>query len=505
MILIELTAAVDAAGTLQTFYVSTDRFTTAPGDTPGNKSFLPCVSDPGSIGLHAFSDGRTGGQTKLESGEITLINVDGKLDDWVRFSFDGRPLVIRAGDGGAYPSAFAPVLVATVEAVEFTWEKVVVKIKDKQYLFDTPILTALYGGTNVLPAGLDGLTTDLKGKARPRAFGSVSNVSPPMVNTSLLIFEVGVCNSVDLVYSNGAALTAGAAYTSEADMEANAPAAGYFRAWPAGGYFRIGSYSAEQITADVSQGASAAARTPGQLLAGLALAAGVSTSEISWTDAAALDVITSPVVGAWVDDSTTTYTSIMDQFAASAGAWYGFDVYGVLRMGRLSEPAGAAKAVLAEREVLEGMERRTPTDNGVPVYSVTVNHSKNYTVQTSGLAGSASSRQGFVSEEMRASNAADATIKTQWLLAGTLAVDTLLTTTAAGDAEAARLLAMYKVRRDLFDVPIDLSVMTAKGIWLLDVVKLDMARFSLNSGRLFRVIGIAFELSSNKVTLTVWG
>ena len=255
MILIELTAAVDAAGTLQTFYVSTDRFTTAPGDTPGNKSFLPCVSDPGSIGLHAFSDGRTGGQTKLESGEITLINVDGKLDDWVRFSFDGRPLVIRAGDGGAYPSAFAPVLVATVEAVEFTWEKVVVKIKDKQYLFDTPILTALYGGTNVLPAGLDGLTTDLKGKARPRAFGSVSNVSPPMVNTSLLIFEVGVCNSVDLVYSNGAALTAGAAYTSEADMEANAPAAGYFRAWPAGGYFRIGSYSAEQITADVSQGA----------------------------------------------------------------------------------------------------------------------------------------------------------------------------------------------------------------------------------------------------------
>ena len=216
-------------------------------------------------------------------------------------------------------------------------------------------------------------------------------------------------------------------------------------------------------------------------------------------------MITSPVVGAWVDDSTTTYTSIMDQFAASAGAWYGFDVYGVLRMGRLSEPAGAAKAVLAEREVLEGMERRTPTDNGVPVYSVTVNHSKNYTVQTSGLAGSASSRQGFVSEEMRASNAADATIKTQWLLAGTLAVDTLLTTTAAGDAEAARLLAMYKVRRDLFDVPIDLSVMTAKGIWLLDVVKLDMARFSLNSGRLFRVIGIAFELSSNKVTLTVWG
>jgi hypothetical protein len=106
---------------------------------------------------------------------------------------------------------------------------------------------------------------------------------------------------------------------------------------------------------------------------------------------------------------------------------------------------------------------------------------------------------------MRASNATDAMIKTQWLLAGTLEVDTLLTTTAAGDAEAARLLALHKVRRDLFDVPIALSVMTAKGIWLLDVVTLDLERFSLNSGRLFRVIGIAFELSSNKVTLTVWG
>jgi hypothetical protein len=505
VILIELTAAVDAAGTLRTFYVSTDRFTTEPNDSPADTSFLPCVADPGSIGLHAFSDGRTTGRTKLEVGEITLINVDGQLDDWLRYSFDGRPLTIRSGVAGPYPSAFKTVLVATVDGVDTTWDKVVIRIKDKQFLFDKPVLTALYGGGNVLPNGLDG-AADLKSKAKPRAAGVVFNVSPPMVNTSRLIFEVGACNSVDHVYSNGAELTAGAVYTSQADMEANSPASGYFRAWPAGGYFRIGSYDAQQITADVTQGATTAQRTVGQVLAMLAVAAGIPTADIVMNDVSALDALNASPVGIWLDDDSTTFASAMDQVAASIGAWYGFDGSGMLRMGQLTEPVGPPKAILAEYDILDGIERRAPADNGMPAWSVTVNHTRNYTVQTSGLAGSAAvARQPFVSEETRAANAVAPTVKTQWLLASTITVDTLLTKPAAADAEAARLLALYKVRRDIFEIPVALSVLTATGIWLLDVIGVDHPRFQLNTGPLFRVIGVALENGSNKAILTIWG
>lgn len=136
-------------------------------------------------------------------------------------------------------------------------------------------------------------------------------------------------------------------------------------------------------------------------------------SELSVADAAALDMLNSAVVGIWIDDATTTFASAMDQVAASIGAWYGFDASGVLRMGRLSAPSGAPKVTLANCEILDGIERRTPTDNGIPIWTAIVNHTKNYTVQTSGLAGTAAARQGFVSQETRSSNTSDAEVKKQ--------------------------------------------------------------------------------------------
>lgn len=506
MILIELTAAIDAAGTTQTFYVSDSHFTTSPTDTPANISFDPSVIDPGSIGVHAFSDGRTGGATRLETGEIILANVDGQYDSWLNYSFDGRPVVIRSGTGGAYPGGFTALLAATVESVEATMSQMIIRLRDKQWKFQLPIrAAALYGGTNALPNGLDGVATDLKGKARPVAYGRVLNVSPPLVNTSRNIFEVGVCQSVDAVYSNAVSLTAGAAYTSQADMEANVPAAGQYRAWPAGGYFRLGSFAAEQITADVTQGANAAARTVAQIIKALALAAGLSAGEISSADVTALDALNSAVVGIWIDDASTTFASAMDQLAASIGAWYGFDATGVLRMGRLSAPSGTPALTLNDYDVLDGFERRPPRDNGVPVWSVTANHTKIWTVQTSGLAGGAAARAGFVARERRSTVSTDSAVKTQWQMAGVIELDTLLTAESDGATEAARQLALYKVHRDLFDVPVDISVLTNTPVRIGDLVAVVLPRFGMGSGRSFRVIGIVYNLAANTVTFSLWG
>lgn len=505
MILIELTAAVDAAGTLKTFYQADAAFVTSPTDTPANIAFGTRVNDPGSIGLHAFSDGRTGGATKLETGEITLANVDGALDHWLNYSFEGRPVIIRSGSGGAYPASFSTLLAGTVDGIDVTPTQLVIRLRDKQYLFDKPARTALYGGTNVLPNGVDGVAADLKGKARPAAFGKVFNVTPPQVNTSRLTFEVGPCNSVDAVYSNGAALTAGAVYTSLADMEANSPASGQFRAWPAGGYFRIGSYNAEQITADVTEGATVADRTVAQVLKRLAASAGVLVGDISFSDIAALDALNPAVVGIWIDDDNSTFASAMDEIAGSIGAWYGFDQAGALRMGRLSEPAGTPVLTIRDYDMLSTPERQPPRDASGPAWSATVNHTKCWTTQTSGLAGSAAARAGFVGVERRSSNAADASIKVQWLMSGKLEVDTLLTTTADGDAEAARLLAMHKVRRDLFDLTVSVNLLSKRPVRIADVIAVQTDRYGMSAGRLFRVIGFALNLAGNTATLYLWG
>jgi hypothetical protein len=507
MILIELTAAINALGTLKTFYQADAAFVTSPTDSPANVAFGTRVIDPGSIGLHAFSDGRTGGVTKLETGEIVLANVDGALDHWLNYSFEGRPVVIRAGSGGAYPASFSTLFVGTVDGIDVTATELIIRLRDKQYLFDIPVRTSLYGGTNLLPAGVDGLATDLKGKARPAAFGKVFNVSPPQVNTSLLVFEVGPCYAVDAVYSNGAvlALAPYVDYTSLADMMANPPAAGYYRAWPAGGYFRIGNYDAQQITADVTEGATAAERTVAQILKRLALAAGVPSGDISLPDIAVLDALNPAVVGICISDDTSTFTAAMDEVAGSIGAWYGFDQAGVLRMGRLSEPTGSPVLTVRDYSLLSKLERRPPRDASGPAWSATVNHTKCYTTQTSGLAGSAASRAGFVGVERRSSNAADSSIKTQWLMAGKVEVDTLLTTTADGDAEAARLLAMHKVRRDLFDVSISVDLLAKHPVRIADVVSVQMDRYGMGAGRLFVVIGFALNLAGNTATLYLWG
>lgn len=505
MILIELTAAIDAAGTLRTFYLSDVGFVTNPSDTPANQDFMPRLVDPGSIGIHAFSDGRTGGATKLETGEIVLTNADGALDGWKDFSFDGRPVVIRYGAGGAYPTTFTTLFTGTVDSVLVSWKQVVVQIKDKQAVFDRPARTAVYGGTNVLPNGVDGTASDIKGKVRPCAYGKVLNVAPPNVNTSQYVFEVGPCVSVDAVYVNGASLTAGAVYTSLADLQANAPTAGQFRAWPAGGYFRLGTLAGEQVTADVTEGATAADRTTAQLIKRIALAAGLGAGEISTADVAALDAAASAVVGIWIEGDTT-FAASLDQVAASAGAWYGFDAGGVLRMGQLAEPTGAPARTLHDYDIQAGIERRPPKDTGTPAWSYTLNHTKNWTVQASGLAGAVTTaRAAFLAQGTRASTAQDASIKTQWLLAESITADSLLTTSTDADAEAARRLALYKVRRDVFDMPIHLDVLRGVPLQLMEVTALQLPRFGMASGRNFRLIGIALELARSRITLTLWG
>lgn len=505
MILIELTAAVDALGTTSTFYLSTDQFITETSDTPSETAFLPVLVDPGSIGIQAYSDGRTGGATKLQTGEIVIANADGQFDTWLDYSFDGRQVVIRSGSTGDYPDDFPAIFVGTVESIEADWKKIIIRLRDKQYLFQRPALDTRYAGSNSLPGGLEGTANDLKGKIKPRAYGKVYNVSPPLVNTSRLIFEVGICNSVDVVYDRGLALTPGSAYSDQSDMETNAPSAGEYRVWAAGGYFRLGSNPTGQITSDVTQGASAGVRTVAQILKQLSLDSGLSSGEISSSDVTALDTANSSVVGIWLSDESS-FQQAMDQVATSVGAWYGFDASGTLRMGRLSTPSGTAVVTLQDFDIGEEIERRTARDTGIPVWRVTAQHSKIWTTQPSDLAGAVSNAaRAYLAETYRSTKDEDADIKDQWLLATQLSVDTLLTSSSDAATEATRLLGLFKVRRDIFEVPVSIDIFTENSLKLMDVVDLEINRFSMSSGKSFRLLGFFLDLSRGRVNLILWG
>ncbi|MDQ0462639.1 hypothetical protein QO010_000387 [Caulobacter ginsengisoli] len=506
MILIEITAAVDAVGTLRTFYVSDGRFATAPTDTPANIAFDETLLDPGSIGISAFGDGRTGGGTRLALGEIRLANANGQYDAWLGYGFDGRGVTIRSGESGAYPGGFAATFAGTIETLTVSRTEVTVRLRDLQLVFDRPALASRYAGTNALPAGLEGTADDLKGQPKPRLYGKALNIPVPCVNTAKLTYQVsdGALASVERVYDRGAELSFAADYATSALLQAATVSGGTYATCLAEGYLRLGAAPAGTVSVDATQGATASARTAAQILRALAIAAGVDGAYISAADVTALEAANPATIGLWLSGDET-FASAMDRVAGSVGAYYGFDPAGLLRMARLTAPSGLPVYDFQDLDILD-IERRPARDGDLPAWSYTVRHSKLWAVQGSDLAGGvAPARRAVLASEYRAEKAEDPAVKTQYLLAAEETTDTLLTSAADAAVEAARRLALFKVHRDFFDVTVPVALLATPGLRVGAVVQLSNARFGLAGGRLFVVLGVKPELARNRATLTLWG
>ena len=410
--------------------------------------------------------------------------------------------MIRSGDAGdAYPAAWTTMLTGTAEGIEADEAKIVVRLRDKSWLLDKPASASVYAGSNSLPNGLEGTASDIKGQRKPKCYGKVYNIAPVSVNTAKLTYEVGICTSIDAVYDRGAAITPGANYATSALLQAAATAAGTFDTCLVEGYFRLGTQATGLVTADLTAGAAAANRTTAQIIKQLALDAGLGSGEISSADVSALDSANSSVIGLWLRDESVL--DAMDQAAASIGAWYGFDTAGVLRMGRLAAPSGSPVATLYDYAI-QTIERRPPKDAALPIWRLTLGHSRNYVVQSNDLAGVVTAaRAARLAQGTLTETAADAAVQTQWLLAGEMEVKGHLTAAADAASEASRQLTLYKARRDVFDVAVPITA--AAGVDMMSVVRVVYPRFSLDAGKDFRVIGIQLELAAARITLTLWG
>lgn len=506
MIVVELTGATDNIGTLETFYLSDEPYATKASDTPANKAFLPTLKKRGTISLSLFGDGRVSGGSTLDVGEIVVSNANGSYDHWLNYGFGGRPLVIRHGEaGGVYPGSFSELFTGTVDSIYVDRAELRIRIKDPQRLFERPCLTNTYAGNNALPSGAEG-GSDIKGRVKPKVYGAPLNASPVLVNTSKLTYQIhdGALTDIAAVYDRGASLTKGANFANLSALEAASPSAGSYVTCLALGLFRLGSAPAGQITCDPVQGATAADRTTAQVLKALALDAGVASGKIDASAVAALDTANPAPVGIYVDDERP-FAEAMDEIAQSVGAFYSFQADGGFVVGRWEAPSGSSAVTIGEFYIGQDYQRRPLRDGDAPTYQVKVGHSKVNTVQ-SDLAGSVSaSRKAFVGQEYRTELASNLAVKTQFDDAQIYSVDTLLVNQADAAAEAARLLAMLSVRRDSFELPVPVRLLSNPLLKLGACVTLQINRFGLSGGKLMRVSGIRLELASNRAVLTVWG
>lgn len=408
---------------------------------------------------------------------------------------------------GNYPLDYPIQETYTMEQLQIGWSDISILVRDKQFVLDKPLQGTLYAGNNSLPNGLEGVASDLKGKPKILVYGDVYNVSPPQVNTSKLIFQLndGAINDAT-VYDRGLALTKGTDYTSESDMTTNAPSAGYYRLYKAGGYVRLGSTPSGLITADIVQGSAASNRTAGQIFNAIALKAGLSAGEISSADITALDTANSAVCGlAFV--SETNAREALDLICQTVGAWWTFDESGILRVARLEAPVSDANSPILTMVDLKNNISRDPTgdsDRGVPIWKIILKYRQNYSMQTSDLAGAVTAvRRGELAQEWRKVTAEDSSVQTKHILAPEIEINTAFVSETDAQNEADRQLALRSTRRDRLTV----TVLSDKfeDIQLGDTVVVQVPRFGYTSGKDFTVIGRQPDYRLGRVELTLWG
>lgn len=512
IIIMDISCHTGAAPTTLRF--ATQGYVTNAADTPAHTYYEGRVKQPGNIQRTVFDKGATFGQSKVGYGEVLLVNNDGALDAYLAYGFAGFGITIKRGTIAQNQSTptWTTVLMGTMDSVDFSWTDVSIKVRDRQQELGKPLQATRYGGTNALPAGLDGVATDIKGSGLPILYGRVYNISPPQVNTTRRIFQLsdGVIQSVDAVYDRGTALTAGAAYSSQADMETNAPAANQYRAWlnAAGSYIRLGSEPVGALTVDASQGANVAARTSAQLMKQVLLKGGIVNGDITAGDVTALDTAAAYECGYWVADGTdATGVTVLDALANSAGAFWGVDRLGKFRMAQIIAPlsANSIGTITALDIIKIDRVRSTDQGGGVPAWQVTLNYGRMFTVQDDLAAAVPTVLKSDRAEEWRAVVSNDASVKTQWPKAQELSFDTHLLSASDAATEAARRLGLYKVRRDTLQARCKLSDALAAAIDLGTTIVVQLSRFGMSAGKPFLVTGIRTDLRNNTFELTLWG
>lgn len=493
-------------------------YTSQPADTPANTFYYPRISDPGVFRQSMFSPGTTGGRSTPGMGDIKCANPDGGLDALINYGFESY--VLKSGYPSKALSTFTTIASGAIEQVEFAWGEITFKLRDKTAELATPLQSIKYAGSNTNGNGIEGESA-LKDKLKPRLFGSCYNITPVCCNSSKLIYQCndGAVQSIPVVRDSGVILPIGqaGAYTSQADMEATAPNAGEYRVWPAGGCFRLGSSPAGAVTCDAIQGANAAARTAGQVIKQLA-GEKIGPAFVTASAITALDTAAPYEIGYYTSEAVNT-DAVMDLVAGSVGAWWGFDTVGYLWTKQLLLPTGGESiATLTQTQILSIDRIATADgDRGLPICKANIDYGKNFTLQSSGLAGIVTDALTFggtgtplttaqqiaLSTEYKRSTAIDAAVKTHYTNAGELTIPTLLTATADADAEAARILTLRSTRRDRLRVTVKMEA--APDTSLGKVVTIQYPRYGYTSGRAMRIIGSESQYMDGIITLELWG
>lgn len=504
-----------------TLRFSTKSLTTSQSDTPANTFYAGRMKDPGSFKRAIWESDATSGRAAVDYGFADLINPDGALDGLIDYGWNRQATLKVIASPNAPVASAVTLLRPIVLGVETPDALKVLRLKFKGRMaeLDQPLLTSRYLGTTTssdAAAQFEGDET-LAGQVVPYAFGSNTSIPGKLINRFFLVYQFAGNEQFSIVAMDGgiAINSVGDFGDPESLLNATVPA-GSCATCLAQGMVRYGAPPAFGVSANLIEGASASLRSAARVMQRmLALVDTIDGGDIDTETFDAFHTFNSAVVGVYIE-SDRTGIDALSEVANSVGGALIETAQGTYEAVFNAGPGTTADESYTTRDLLQGSSMQlfsgpSSEGQGVPAYRIVVNYGRIWKTMSSGdLApriadpetGADIALKALLANQYSSVSAQDLSVKTAFPQAVELSFNTLLTTQADAAAEAARRLALLKVRRDRVSFP---TFFGRGDVELGRTVEIQMNRFGWNGGKKFLVIGRTDDFKSRRRTPLLWG
>lgn len=483
----------DAPGIVYRLYLADRPYTTRPTDPDPNRFYDGRAINSFTFTRSLWSGNATiGGRTLPGYGAVTVANADGGLDFLAGCYLDGRASRILLGGPGFTYDELGTVFTGTMQGADFGDEELSFRLRSLDYVLDKPIQEVTYTGGG----RFEGPDT-MKGKKKPLLFGFCHHIEPVYLGIidgfPTYQSNDGPISDIPNCYDMGMPLTRASGTN---------PAPGQYAVDTTVGIIRLGSQAVGRVTCDVagaldSDGAwrVTAADIAAMIVTEIAPGTGINTAAIS-----ALNALNAGMVGYYTGTNDVTASQVVDAILDSIGAWWGYDRQGQFQVGRLDPPSDSPVMEFSPGETLTLQRRATVP----PAWRVVLGYQRAWTVMTDNeLASQVSdSLRLFVRDEWRTQEHTDNVTHIRSLLAEDVRFNALLDSATDADEECQRRLDIHKVQREVYVARFKTQPFYLE---LGQTVRVSDARFRLNTGKNFVIIGMTEDAAASTVELTLWG
>jgi hypothetical protein len=342
---------------------------------------------------------------------------------------------------------------------------------------------------------------ELAGKPKPLVYGECYGVKPVLVDPKFLVYQLhdGAVSSIDAVRDGGVALTDEG---NVADLWATSVTSGYFKTTEASGLFRLGADHASVLECDLKGDATGSyINTAGTIMRRIATrhSAIADPGDIDTTAFTAMETDADYTVGIAMGPKAELRSALLDQLAASVGAWWGFNRARELTVGVLVAPEDESATVsYTANDIAMGGMREVLVP--APTYEQHIGYRRQWTpLKRTDLQGSltgsalAAAMQLLLepyryrrSSTHTINQGADTDIQTTYLDSWAERTDTLIAGVADAQTEADRRQSLYGSARVLYRVTL------AENSYTMDIgtiVDVTMDRLGMYTAQNFVVLG----------------